>query len=365
MKNITDCIPDIGKKLAVYEKNSLIERLGEDAVKATIAGILEGQNIRNLTEVLTKRRISLSNASLLMTYIEAYQKIPNFSQSFTNILYNNFSIKNNKNEKAYLNWFAGLTEKQIQNVLRGLDKNELKKYLSGLSDHFETMNKKVTDIFGNLKGEIKIGKKQMIFSWLELLQIFTGIGSQTLAIRGSEKSAYGKTFEKLVLSTVLTVLGFRFVHRSNVDKVNNIFWLSERGEKRESDATALIQKGKGIRFDIGFIGVGNTEVSLDKVSRFERNMEFNNYKHDMTTIIIVDRIGEDSRIVDMAKNINGKIVQMSMSNWVKEISEIIYDEYKFKTDIFGLSDLEIHTHIKNCLKNIDLKQILRTKTENI
>ena len=35
-------------------------------------------------------------------------------------------------------------------------------------------------------------------------------------------------------------------------------------------ASALIKAGHGVRFDIGFIGRRNPEISLDEVSRFER-----------------------------------------------------------------------------------------------
>jgi len=99
----------------------------------------------------------------------------------------------------------------------------------------------------------------------------------------------------------LTLLGFRLVSKENIIDFNKVFWLSERKEKRESDATALIRAGQGVRFDIGFIGRGNPEISLDKVSRFEREIELGRQKHYMATIILVDRIGERSRIVELAE----------------------------------------------------------------
>src|SRR3990172_192510 len=97
------------------------------------------------------------------------------------------------------------------------------------------------------------------------------IGAQTLAIRGSEKSAYGKLFEKLVLGSLLHILGFKHI-APPPQEYEKVFWLSSRNEKRESDATLLYELGQGVRFDIGFIGRGNPEISLDKVTRFEREI---------------------------------------------------------------------------------------------
>lgn len=363
MMNFVDCIPTLGKKLALYEKGEVIERLGEDVIKSTVAGILRGENIRSLTENLTKRRISLSSAALLKTYVEAASKIPDFAEKYTEIILSNYKQKKlSKTEKCYLNWFAGLTGKQIQNVLRGNNSSELEKYLAETNNLLKTAETELEKEFGNLSGSISIGNQKIDVSWLEILEIFLAVGSQTLALRGSEKSIYGKMFEKLVLGSVLTILGFDFVQRNSTDKTDKIFWLSERGEKRESDATALIKAGKGIRFDIGFIGVGNTEISLDKVSRFERNMEYANKTYNMSTVIIVDRIGEDSRIVQMAKEIDGHIIQMSMSNWVIELSNILYEELHYKSSIFNKSEAEVFTLISEKLKDIDLKQFLENKT---
>lgn len=52
-------------------------------------------------------------------------------------------------------------------------------------------------------------------------------------------------------------------------------------------------------------------------------MDFGRQLHYMSTIVIVDRIGQNSRIKELASAINGEIVQMSMSYWVKEIAQIL------------------------------------------
>ena len=364
MNSITNNIPQVGKELATYTRNDVVNKLGNDVIQNTVLGILKGENIRPLTETLTKRRISLSTAALFTTYIKTLLENPLFSKNYGSVLFDNIKEpKLTKAEKSFLTWMAGLTEKQIQNVLRGKDSSEIKKYISEMDLQLKQLARTAENELGTLEAKISFNEKNCSLSWLEFSQIFLAIGSQTLAIRGSEKSTYGKMFEKLVLGSVLTLCGFDFVQRNETKKDKKIFWLSERNEKRESDATALISLGKGIRFDIGFIGVGNTEISLDKVTRFEKIIDFNNKKYDMATIIIVDRIGEGSRITEMAKEINKcHIIQMSMSNWVKELSDILYQDFNFKTPIYGQPDDFIFEYIEKKVLSIDMASFLANKT---
>nr|WP_245523754.1 CfrBI family restriction endonuclease [Treponema brennaborense] len=240
----------------------------------------------------------------------------------------------------------------MQNVLRS-DDSEFQSYLTDLSASLEKSVAESSQVYGELTAKIIDKENQEYFlQWPELLQLFTAIGAQTLTIRGSEKSMYGKFFEKLVLGSLLSVLGFKLKDDPSITK--KTFWLSQREDKRESDATLIVEPGIGVRFDIGFIGPGNTEISLDKVSRFEREIEMGRQKYYMSTIILVDRIGERSRIVDMAKNIDGTIIQMSMSNWVKEVATVLKQKTNYKAEILSLSDDDCKEYIEKKLKNIDL-----------
>ena len=90
---------------------------------------------------------------------------------------------------------------------------------------------------------------------------------------------------------------------------------------------ALVGDGQGVRFDIGFIGPGNPEITLDKVSRFEKVAEISGRPFELKTIIVVDRIGEGSRIVDLAELIDGQIVQMSSSLWAKDLDKILSETF--------------------------------------
>jgi len=348
-------IPPIGKQLSSYSGAEIIDRLGTDIIKSVVTSILSGGNVRALTESLTRRRLNLSNAAMLVLYLECLKNNDKFSIDLHRIVAD--ELKNEKLDKesrTFLNWLVGLTGKGIQNVLRS-DVESFHEYLSNLD---ESLKKSV------IESEAVFGSLQTIFTdknnnnyrlgWRELSQIFTAVGAQTLTIRGSEKSMYGKYFEKLVLGSLLTILGFS-LRNDKTEKREKIFWLSERQDKRESDATVIYKPGIGARFDIGFIGPGNSEISLDKVSRFEREIEFGSQKHFMSTIILVDRIGAKSRITNMAKRIDGTIIQMSMTYWVKEVAAILHKRMGFSHDLLNLNGEDSIEYIKTHMENIDLK----------
>lgn len=351
-------IPETGKNLASYKGAELIDRIGEDTVKEVVSNVLCGSNIRSLTETLTRKRLALSNASLLMTYLNANHSIKNLQQNLSKLIGRELaSEKLSKEEKQYLQWMVGLTGKSVQNVLRS-GEAEFVEYLNDLEQSLKESANEASRVFGDLAGTLCIDDKSTNISWPVITQIFTAIGAQTLAIRGSEKSMYGKLFEKFILGSLLTILGFSYTSINEIKTDKMVFWLSERGDKRESDATILVRKGVGVRFDIGFIGPGNTEISLDKVSRFETEMELGRKTHFMSTLIIVDRIGNGSRIKEMAKEIGGNIIQMSMSYWVKEVASILKDSTGFDHKILKMSDKESLAFIKKSMSKVDLKKFI-------
>lgn len=356
--SISKYIPELGLSLAKYSGEQLIDRVGQDIIKNVVTSILCGGNVRSLTEGLTQRRISLSNAAMLIAYLNASKNIRNLQQRLPSLVSNELKVsKLNHEQKIFLQWLVGLTGKSIQNVLRG-DQNQFKAYLQDLENSLKNSIKQSQKEFGDLSGSITIDNENYLINWPTILQLFTAVGAQTLAIRGSEKSMYGKLFEKLILGSLLTILGFEHIDPQETTKSTNVFWLSQRESKRESDATLLSKPGTGVRFDIGFIGPGNTEISLDKVSRFEREWEFGRKLHYMTTIIIVDRIGEGSRIKQLAKRIDGNIIQMSMTYWVKEVCQILKETINFKHKLLKLSNEESLDFINSAMQRIDLNDFV-------
>jgi len=356
-KTVSNSIPSIGKNLVKYRGIELIDRLGKDVIIDVVSSILCGGNVRAMTEKLTQRRIAMSNASMLMTFINSENQGINLDDIYTQINYELEKGKLSVAEKNYLFWIIGLTGKSIQNVLRG-NRENLATYLSELAETIESSHEKLSEEFGELGGVFLVNDGTTELSWKRFLQIALALGTQTLAIRGAEKSMYGKFFEKLILGTVLSILGFEYSANTDHSKNSMIFWLSERGEKRESDATILYKPGKGVRFDIGFIGVGNTEISLDKVSRFEREMQRGSELHYMKTIVLIDRIGEGSRIVEMAHSIGGSIVQMSMNYWVYEVAQILESSIGYKHEILAVPKEKSIEYINTKIKQINMQRFI-------
>lgn len=335
-----------------------MEMLGEEVVRNVVASVMCGSNIRDLTENFTRRRILQMNASLLVTYLKALTEIPSFQNNITKIVSAELQGKLSTPQQVYLNWFLGLTGKSIQNVLRS--RTDFKYYLNNLDKNLAEIATDIESRYGNLEVSIANNDIKCLMNWPSILRFLMAIGAQTLTIRGSEKSAYGKLFEKLILGSLLSLLGFHHIDKGDVTNNKMVFWLSERKNKRESDATALLKAGSGIRFDIGFIGRGNTEISLDKVSRFERIMERGGMRHHIITIILVDTIGANSRIVEMAQEINGNLVQMSGTYWVHEVAEIIRKNFGFYTNhILTLKPQNTSRWIRQKMTQIPLQQFLK------
>ena len=355
MTSVTECIPPLGKALASYKGREVLDKLGHDTVRHLVAGILCGRNVRSLTETMTRKRLALSNAALLVTYMKAAESVPGLPEDTTRIVAREIRRADlGRDEKKFLQWMIGLTDKGVQNVLRSSDE-ALDTYLREVDSALRDSADQAAVEFGALRGSVRLDALEIPLDWPILARILMSVGAQTLAIRGSEKSMYGKLFERLVLGALLSILGFRFCRDPSEADDERVFWLSHRAEKRESDATLVVRRGVGVRFDIGFIGRGNPEISLDKVSRFERMMQHRGVRHRMTTVIIVDHIGKGSRIGALAEEIDGHIVQMSMSLWVRDVARILAERIGFEHETLRMSDRDLLDFVTSSAQEVDLR----------
>jgi hypothetical protein len=159
-------------------------------------------------------------------------------------------------------------------------------------------------------------------------------------------------------------LGFRYSNEQNVESTDRVFWLSSRGGKRESDATLLYEVGRAVRFDIGFIGRGNTEISLDKVSRFEREIVVGSKHYYLATIILVDRIGPKSNIEQLAREIDGTIVQMSASYWPVQIVRALNQTLGFQHELLEMDSARIEAFLKDALADVPLEAFMAKPTKS-
>lgn len=332
-------------------------------VQGVILDVLRGVNIRDSTEMLTRKRLSLLNAAMVTQYATMPGSDASIEEFVERVSEAVREARLSTGQKWMLNWTLGLNEKAIQNVLRD-DHLTLSDYIDRYLDVLRQAAETAHDDFGELSGTLRIGGREVPLTWFFVLYLNASIGAQTLTIRGSEKSLYGKLFEKLILGSVLSILGFSFSPDGPIDPSPGQFWLSTTS-KRESDATLLIAPGQGVRFDIGFIGRGNPEITLDKVSRFERVAEFNSQRYGMSTFIIVDRIGTGSRIERLAESIDGTVIQMSMTYWPQLLARRLQERFDgYSDEIVSADHHRVRELLALRLKEAPLTALLRIAGED-
>lgn len=340
---------------------NLIQQVGIDVIRQIILEILSGRNLRDSTEMLTRSRIAALNIALTGLFVKGAAQSPNFVRALPTLAADILVRKKvPKAERWLAQWMLGLTGKSVQNVLR--DNQALLEHYREL--YAETCSEVIANcasIYGELGGTLRLGEApeaiDVPIDWLFILYLLNAVGAETLTIRGSEKSSYGKLFEKLVLGSLLSILGFTY-DESSKNAGEGVFWLSTQGEKRESDATLLYKMGQGVRFDIGFIGRGNPEIILDKVSRFQRQEEIRGARWYMATIVIVDRLGKGSRVEELAHQIGGSVVQMSASYWPQEVVRLLKQAVGFEHPLINMEQSQIEGYLKEKLQEVPIESFL-------
>lgn len=331
-----------------------------------------GKNIRSSTETLTRRRIAVLNLAMLKLFIDGSNTVDDFVEQLPFIATEILTQRNTATaDKLLANWLLGLTGKGFQNVLRS-DPSLITQYRNIYINTCKEIIDSYRKEYGALQGIIGLNSAdKIIINWTFMVYLLNAIGAQTLTLRGSEKSLYGKFFEKLVLGTLLHVLGFQHVsykpgNSENLAQLNQVFWLSSQDRRdRESDATLLYSPGKGVRFDIGFIGSGNTEISLDKVSRYRREIELGSTHWYMGTIIIVDRIGPRSRIVELANEIDGTIIQMSAGYWPKRVALTLERILGCPNPFAFMEDTDIEKYLKEKIQEVPLMRFIHSASDTL
>jgi len=206
--NLASLLPKTFDELLESKGATFINRAGEENVRQVVVDVLCGSNLRASTEHLTRLRLGKINAATFMVYLCGLQAAKDFSRQLPKMAFENLTNRASKSEKELSKWMIGLTGKSVQNVLRD-DDRQLKKYTESFAENLDRLASETAKDSGDLRCVVKSANgKEAVLDWHDLLSLFCTIGSQTLAIRGSEKSTYGKLFERLVLGSVLAALGF-------------------------------------------------------------------------------------------------------------------------------------------------------------
>jgi hypothetical protein len=338
---------------------AFIKRAGLETVRQVVVDVLSGQNLRTSTEHLTRSRLARLNAATFLIYLRGLQAAKDFTRMLPTHAAKVLAEKRGqKAERELCQWMIGMTGKGVQNVLRD-DSSHLQQYTEAFAKNLHSLAAEMEAPGAQLRFAVQEpGGKRTGFDWHDLLSLFCTIGSQTLAIRGSEKSTYGKLFERLVLGSVLSILGCRLTGQPPSGD-RGVFWLSSNFGEREADATLLISPGRAVTFDLGFIGKGNPEITKDKVSRFERHLEAGGRKYHSTTCIIVDRIADGSSLEAHASRIGAKIIQMSMSYWPLELARWLKSSFSLTSDILKVPKSGLTEFFQTRMAGINVEEFVK------
>lgn len=342
---------------------SLIQQIGIEVIKSIVLDVLTGKNIRNSTEILTRKRIVALNLATLNLFVKGVTFDDQFIEQLPELAIEILTDKTKKQytynteERDFALWILGLTGKGVQNVL-GDDMSEIRTYQENYIRACKEIIAQYEHIYGVLDGQLAIGAEtKATVNWLFICYLLNTVGTQTLKIRGSDKSRYGKFFEKLILGALLSILGFEYQPQTQTEKSHGVFWLSST-DQRESDATLLIAPGKAVRFDIGFIGRGNSEISADKITRYQSQISIGSEQYFSTTLILVDKIGKDSKLTSLAAQIDAPIVQMSGSYWPQRVAKILHQRYGLEHPLATLLDRAIGEYIQTAIAKISLQPFM-------
>ncbi|HPH97874.1 MAG TPA: CfrBI family restriction endonuclease [Anaerolineaceae bacterium] len=364
---IDDFFPEKGKLVLTANGKDFIERLGVETARHVVLGVLKGENIRTQTEPLTRRRVAIATGAIIYLFARGWGEIDGFTDNLSELALEQMDNTSQSKKESFwpAQWLIGLTGKSIQNVLRS--NPELRReYISDFNTAVEEASQRCQEDFGdislNLGYFINEEYKQNIrpLSWRDITRLSTAIGAATLTIRGSEKSTYGKLFERLIMGSVLSILGFEHVENGQSCKLEKVFWLSDSSDVRECDATIRLRPGKLVRFDIGFIGRGNPEIMKDKLSRYANEIEQNGSTYFSQTFIIVDKMPGTTKTLDSALKSGTEIVQMSMQYWALDLARKLKHRLNYDAEILSIPEAQINEYIEQKLRAIPILNFLNS-----
>src|SRR3989338_8648815 len=89
----------------------VLKRIGVEEVKRVVADVLCGVNLRDSTEMLTRRRIGMLNAATLVLFLRGIAASQKFLDELPKVAVKGLKNKPSKPEQWLLQWVLGLTTK--------------------------------------------------------------------------------------------------------------------------------------------------------------------------------------------------------------------------------------------------------------
>lgn len=348
---------NLGKNNIKATSSDFTNMVGEEGVRDVVKKVFLGGNVRDITEFITQRRLINSYSAMIDLYLKEIGSKAEKTEDYASYVAND--LTESKGDAKILDlWLLGLTKKGLDNIVR--TQENIVDYQYSFTESMDDAIESLENEYGPLKGTIEINGRKMDLNWSVISFMLMTMGAQTLSIRGSAKSMNGKMFEKLILGSLLSVMGFTFLPKppSKIDKFKKSFWLSNMDEnEREIDAT-VAYNGIAVSIDIGFIGKGNPEITLDKVTRFNAYKQIGGISHDMSTIIIVDTVGENSDLFNKADRVNGHVLQMKNRDWTIEFSRTLCKIMDISHELSAMKLSDLDSYFERKLKDIDMSKFI-------
>ncbi len=364
---IDEFFPEKGKLVLTANGKEFIERLGVETARQVILAVLRGENIRKQTEPLTRRRVAIATGAIVALFAKGWAEMDGFTEQLSALALEQMDNTSQSNKETFwpAQWLIGLTTKSIQNVLRS-NPEMRQSYIEDFEKAVEDASQRCQEDFGEISmnlgyiadGELKQNRRPL--DWKDLTRLSTAIGAATLTIRGSEKSTYGKLFERLIMGSVLTILGFEHVDNAQSGKLEKVFWLSDSSDVRECDATIRLRPGKLARFDIGFIGRGNSEIMKDKLTRYSSEIEQSGIANFSQTFIIVDKMPDTTKTTDSALKSGSEIIQMSMQFWALDLAKRLKARLSYRAEILAIPEDQLSDYLEQKLRPVPILNFLNT-----
>lgn len=358
---IYDQYDELGKNNIKSTRSDFTDTVGEDGIKDIIRKVFTGGNVRDTTEFITQRRLLSSYAATYELFVRHLHGDISQAEEFVKKVSGELEQAKKPEKRTFYLWMLGLTKKGFDNIVRDNFSEYQKAFVQSLKETEED----ISSHFGTLSGTLELDGVKVPLDWNFVLLLSLCLGSQTLSIRGSAKSMNGKLFEKLLLGSLISILGFRFLpeppdEKASFTKEDKLFWLSNMDEnERETDAT-LMHNGIAISIDIGFIGKGNPEISLDKVTRYNNLKRISGINHEMKTIIIVDTVAKNSDLINKAKRVDGVVLQMIRPDWTISFAKEVYRIFKMEENhsLLHKKPEELNDYFTSELKKISIGRFI-------
>ncbi|GBC99701.1 hypothetical protein HRbin17_02232 [bacterium HR17] len=183
---IGQLMPSVLKNLLEARGVKFVQQIGTDVLRQVVFDVMCGRNLRDATEMLTRKHIALVNAALVVLFMQGLKYRSDFVSRLADIVNDELQQKHSKTERWVLQWLLGLTDKAAQNILRD-DLIALETYKEQYMRVCQEVVAECERNFGTLKGALEISSGEWAhINWEFLYYLLNAVGAGTLAIRGSE-----------------------------------------------------------------------------------------------------------------------------------------------------------------------------------